>query len=215
MINIIYFIILLLFLIFIFSISEDSSDTIKKIRKKHNYPLKKCNYLNVYYEKTWHDYRELTFEKYGHCCAKCGSKEELQIHHIIPISKGGTNDLTNLIPLCKKCHEKIHKFKFQENNKQVPINYGKKISKKNKILKAIELNKRIKIKYKASKIYKNSELTQRIVKPIEITLGKYCDNKYIQQSTYDVDKPFLLAYCELRKENRLFRLDRILEIQEV
>tara|TARA_A100001515_G_scaffold135117_1_gene125802 strand:- start:337 stop:735 length:399 start_codon:yes stop_codon:yes gene_type:complete len=41
-------------------------------------------------------------------CAFCGTKENLQIHHIIPISLGGTDDKTNLLTACSKCHEKIH-----------------------------------------------------------------------------------------------------------
>jgi len=37
-------------------------------------------------------------------CAYCGSTDDLQIDHIKPISKGGTNDFDNLQILCKKCN---------------------------------------------------------------------------------------------------------------
>lgn len=30
------------------------------------------------------------------------------VHHIIPRGVGGTDELENLIPLCAKCHGKIH-----------------------------------------------------------------------------------------------------------
>jgi hypothetical protein len=40
----------------------------------------------------------------GFKCRACGSKEFLEIDHIIPIGKGGTNDPTNLQTLCRECN---------------------------------------------------------------------------------------------------------------
>mgnify|MGYP001850859460 CR=1 FL=1 len=40
-------------------------------------------------------------------CRKCGGwfkKSEIDIDHIIPQNKGGTNDLWNLQPMCKHCN---------------------------------------------------------------------------------------------------------------
>ena len=31
-----------------------------------------------------------------------------EVHHILPISLGGTHDKSNLMSLCKSCHNKIH-----------------------------------------------------------------------------------------------------------
>jgi len=44
------------------------------------------------------------FDKYGNKCLKCGTKKLLTIDHVIPISKGGTNDSDNLQPLCQRCN---------------------------------------------------------------------------------------------------------------
>lgn len=38
----------------------------------------------------------------GFKCAACGSTEELQIDHIVPVSLNGSNDLSNLQILCRK-----------------------------------------------------------------------------------------------------------------
>lgn len=42
-------------------------------------------------------------------CRVCG-KEAYCMHHIIPLSKGGTNNQSNLIPICIDCNKKIHIF---------------------------------------------------------------------------------------------------------
>ena len=41
-------------------------------------------------------------------CSTCGGKDDLELHHIVPVSKGGTNDYYNLIYLCHSCHMKLH-----------------------------------------------------------------------------------------------------------
>lgn len=40
------------------------------------------------------------------CCAQCGSKEKLEIHHMLPVLLGGDNDARNLVILCENCHQK-------------------------------------------------------------------------------------------------------------
>lgn len=31
-----------------------------------------------------------------------------EVHHIVPVSRGGTHDPSNLMSLCRSCHNKIH-----------------------------------------------------------------------------------------------------------
>lgn len=50
-------------------------------------------------------------------CEKCGSTEDIQVHHIIPLSLDGTNDTSNLISLCYKCHKEEHKENHSELTK--------------------------------------------------------------------------------------------------
>lgn len=44
----------------------------------------------------------------NHECAACGATDNLQYHHLIPRSMGGSDDETNLITLCGACHAKAH-----------------------------------------------------------------------------------------------------------
>lgn len=51
-------------------------------------------------------------------CLACGSKRRIEMDHVIPLSQGGMNLITNIQPLCKKCnrskHTKIADYRSQE-----------------------------------------------------------------------------------------------------
>lgn len=40
-------------------------------------------------------------------CAMCGTKENLQVHHVVPFRLTHDNGQDNLIPLCRKCHKVV------------------------------------------------------------------------------------------------------------
>ena len=40
-------------------------------------------------------------------CAACGSKDDLQHHHLVTRSEGDSDDERNLITLCNPCHAKL------------------------------------------------------------------------------------------------------------
>jgi 5-methylcytosine-specific restriction endonuclease McrA len=48
----------------------------------------------------------------GRCCVLCQIPEspwvKLQIHHIVRRIDGGSNDPSNLVPICALCHSKLH-----------------------------------------------------------------------------------------------------------
>jgi 5-methylcytosine-specific restriction endonuclease McrA len=43
-------------------------------------------------------------EKYDNRCLCCGAQEKLSVDHVIPLSRGGTNYIDNLQPLCSPCN---------------------------------------------------------------------------------------------------------------
>jgi hypothetical protein len=54
-----------------------------------------------------YELREYMLEKWSHKCAYCGkSNVPLQIEHIIPKAKGGTDRVSNLTLACEKCNQK-------------------------------------------------------------------------------------------------------------
>ncbi len=48
--------------------------------------------------------RKLVFIRDNYCCVKCGSKKNLELHHIIPLAKDGSSRLENLQLLCRSCN---------------------------------------------------------------------------------------------------------------
>lgn len=44
----------------------------------------------------------------GEACLRCGDRDSLEVHHIIPVSDGGEKEDDNLATLCESCHKKAH-----------------------------------------------------------------------------------------------------------
>lgn len=42
-------------------------------------------------------------------CDMCGVTEELRLHHVVPVSWGGTSSKENCITLCENCHRIVHR----------------------------------------------------------------------------------------------------------
>lgn len=54
------------------------------------------------------NFKQALKEYHGTRCVNCGSDEGVQFHHIIPLALGGTNCITNIVPLCHVCHKLVH-----------------------------------------------------------------------------------------------------------
>jgi 5-methylcytosine-specific restriction enzyme A len=50
--------------------------------------------------------RAYVFDRDRNACCLCGTTENLTIDHIIPLAKGGTNDLSNFQTLCRQCNSR-------------------------------------------------------------------------------------------------------------
>jgi 5-methylcytosine-specific restriction endonuclease McrA len=36
----------------------------------------------------------------------CGEAKPLTVDHVVPVSKGGSNDISNIQPLCLECNDR-------------------------------------------------------------------------------------------------------------
>lgn len=103
--------------------SETKSAQIKRKQRQNNIPLNNCKRLNaemlrlpsgntVYVdEKRYGGNGMLAYDLAGGKCEKCGSEENLCIHH----NNGYSNNVEDLYILCRKCHS------YVENNEGVEI----------------------------------------------------------------------------------------------
>lgn len=64
--------------------------------------------MTTSYPENWNELKNQILKRDGYRCGNCGSMTDLHVHHIVPLSKGGTNQLSNLRTICKECHKKIH-----------------------------------------------------------------------------------------------------------
>ena len=60
----------------------------------------------------WIDMRRrvspVVFREHGSLCHYCGSLDDLTIDHKTPLSRGGTNEIANLVPACRSCNSRKH-----------------------------------------------------------------------------------------------------------
>jgi len=74
----------------------------------------------------------------NHKCRICGEIENLQVHHIIKKSEGGSNELVNLITLCSHCHGIIHEYEQISKNQRKDIILELNCTKKTRIKTALK-----------------------------------------------------------------------------
>jgi len=83
----------------------------KPVKGKRKYCSQEC--AEAFYQKhLWELISKRIWERDHSTCRWCGRKLEYgegNVHHIVPISEGGSNDDSNLVLLCTDCHAKIHK----------------------------------------------------------------------------------------------------------
>ena len=60
----------------------------------------------------WDVLRRAVLRRYSWRCVGCGQHRPLDIHHILPLAQGGSNRLTNMVSLCRECHQQVHGRKF-------------------------------------------------------------------------------------------------------
>jgi hypothetical protein len=113
-----------------FTKCEQYESYISISRKLKLYDVNTISEVRQYVRKCWYKYRdyldhlrneprrkacrftalkevkEYVYGKYGKRCLCCGSIEKISLDHVIPIQKGGKDEVENLQPLCKSCNSR-------------------------------------------------------------------------------------------------------------
>lgn len=69
--------------------------------------------MPVEYGDNWKNIATQVKRRDNYTCQKCGRQFPpfstfLHVHHILPLSRGGSNTPENLITLCRDCHKDDH-----------------------------------------------------------------------------------------------------------
>lgn len=73
----------------------------RAIANAHRYRTKKSNAGGSYTHQQWH----ALCLQYDSRCLRCGRADvPLTADHVLPVSRGGSSDISNIQPLCKSCN---------------------------------------------------------------------------------------------------------------
>ena len=73
-------------------------------------------------------FKKTVFNRDGHECLKCGTKQNLTIDHIVPQSLGGHTRAINLQTLCEGCNMKKGASVEVLNNKKRSMDYARRFN---------------------------------------------------------------------------------------
>lgn len=145
----------------------------------------------------WEERRRICLDSNGRECSLCGDDNvELHVHHVQPISSGGSHLQSNLELLCKFCHYKMHGGEeFSKEYKGITESgYEKKLN----IIKAALLDGRsIHFNYRK---YEGERSTRTIDPALIKRVGK---------------SQCIEGYCHLRKATRVFAIKRMSSVKLV
>lgn len=157
--------------------------------------------------RNWEMQRAAALYRARHKCEACGSSFSLEVHHKVPVSEGGTDDLDNLQVLCRKCHQKRHQFRVQfDRTRELTLEeimgfHGRKApghmsAKMKTIHEAIATGSDLRFRYKKA----NGEVSSRHVRPLEVYINQY-NHRCVK--TYDYQ----------RRAERHFRTSRMTNVE--
>ena len=84
--------------------------------------------LKFYRGSDWHEKREDILKIDDYRCVVCSSTDLIEVHHIIPYRLSHSNQVVNLVTLCKSCHNKIEVNMHDKMNFGIlPLNFLKEL----------------------------------------------------------------------------------------
>jgi len=175
---------------------QSQSKTISRQLSKTNVIL--SSYYDYYltYPPDWRERKEQVIHRDGQRCRSCGSGYQLHLHHLKPLSKGGSNQISNLVLLCEACHSKEHHGRdFTGEFTEEETAFSKRVAD---IRYAIDHEKYIDFGYRKPD---EKGFTKRRVRPVDLV---NLDHRRDHGSTLCVR-----GFCELRQADRIFALKRM------
>ena len=58
--------------------------------------------------RAWEGIRRAALDRDNWRCRECGRAGAMQVHHVISVYLGGSDEFSNLVSLCRGCHAAKH-----------------------------------------------------------------------------------------------------------
>jgi len=130
----------------------------------------------------------------GRGCRRCGDvRGSMHVHHLTPISRGGSHRPENLTVLCATCHSNAHGGRdFEKHHRTGPTAFARKVSV---LQQALADSGAVSFNYTS----REGEHTSRTVTPLAFSM---------------VGKTLCLrAFCQLRRAERTFAVKRMAQVR--
>jgi len=153
------------------------------------------------YPPDWEERRQAVRDEAAGRCSRC-EQIATQVHHMTPISIGGSHQSDNLEALCRECHEEEHGrppgwFRGEwEFDTQDILHF--RSPKVHLLLEAMREGARLQMKYRK----RDGVRSERQVRPLKLWQER--------------GRVYFRGFCELRGKERTFRISRIerLELED-
>ena len=108
--NIYYFLIIFIIILIFLNRNLDKKIHRPKRKTKTLHRLRQEEYRRYLKTNHWKKTRAIALQRGHYKCHDCGSKSNLQVHHLTYVRRGHEKQ-SDLVVVCKKCHEKRHGIK--------------------------------------------------------------------------------------------------------
>ena len=176
-------------------VKNQISTTAKNLELAYSGLASIYNYF-LSYPPDWEQRRRAVIDRDGESCHSCKRRKNLHLHHTIPLSRGGSNKISNLELLCKRCHSKKHGGRsFSGEFDHSETAFSRRVAN---FRYAIGNGRRVEFSYKkpAQKSYQ-----KRTIRPLELV--------NIPHRSGGGKTLCISGHCELRNANRRFALKRM------
>ena len=71
--------------------------------------IRRSNRFDVQDWKEWKNISEIVFKRDNYTCFYCGRSDcKMEIDHLLPVSRSGGDDISNLVTSCRRCNAQKH-----------------------------------------------------------------------------------------------------------
>ena len=152
----------------------------------------------------WDERKQFLIQQNGSICSSCEEERDVYLIHEIELCEGGTNELDNLVLICKACHDNMFGKGDIFGSFTLNPSQSKFSEQVAEIQSAIDNNWRIRFDYK--KPNAKTWMTREVVPERLLNIPNNRDSG----QTLCVE-----GFCELRQDIRVFALERMQDLEVI